>query len=236
MPMNILTITALVLTTLLAPAQAERLVRTTQTLPDLAAPPQGTAQWIARRMRMNGLPMTLKAFESRLSADAVLAHYESQLRSSGSHETRRSMSSPWQVLMFRSHDHFVTVHARTVSGGSEGTILVSPALDPARLRVHSDFPRPPAARIVNLQQYDDAGMQSEHISFTSERSPFVEAQAFSELLIRDGWTKIDTRPTYKAHRGFVLEAQRDAEQALLVVIPDAARPTRTAVVVTWKKS
>lgn len=236
MPISVFTIAALLLTTLLVPAQAERLIRTTSALPDLADPPQGTAQWIARSMRMNGLPMTLKSFESRLSPDGVLIHYESQLRSSGSHETRRSTNSPWKVLTFQSHDHLITVHARAVSGGSEGTILVSPALDHARLRLHSDFPRPPSARIVNLQQYDDAGVQSEHISFASDRTPFVEAQAFSQLLTRDGWTLIDTRPTYSAHRGFVLEAQRDAEQALLVVIPDAARPSGTAVVVTWKKS
>jgi hypothetical protein len=218
------------------PAQAERFLRTTSALPDLAAPPHGTAQWIARSMRMNGLPMTLKAFESRLSPEAVLAHYESQLRSSGSHETRRLVKSPWQVLMFRSHDNFITVHARAASAGSEGTILVSPALDPAALRLRTDFPRPPTARVVNLQQYDDAGMQSEHISLSSDRTPFVEAQAFSQLLIRDGWTMTETRPTRETHRGFVLEAQREAEHALLVIIPDASHPASTAIVITWKKS
>jgi hypothetical protein len=180
--------------------------------------------------------MTLKAFESRLSPAAVLAHYESQLKSSGSHETRRQTNGPWQLLMFRSHDYFITVHARSVNAGSEGTILVSPALDPASLRLSTDFPRPPTARIVNLQQYDDAGMQSEHISLSSDRSPFVEAQAFSQRLIRDGWTMVDTRPTYETHRGFVLEAQREAEHAQLVILPDAAHPASTAIVVIWKKS
>lgn len=219
-----------------SPVQSERLNRTTAALPDLAAPPQGSVQWIARSMRMNGLPMTLKAFASRLSPDAVLAHYEARLKSFGSHETRRSINSPWQVLTFRSHQHFITVHARSVSGGSEGTILVSPALDPALLRVATSFPHPATTHIVNLQQYDDAGMQSEHISLSSARTPFVEAQAFSQLLIRDGWTMVDTRPTRETHRGFVLEAQREAEHALLVIMPDAARPASTAIVVTWKKS
>ena len=180
--------------------------------------------------------MTLKAFESRLSPDGVLAYYESQLKSSGSHETRRMMKSPWQVLMFRSHDHFITEHARATIAGSEGTILVSPALDPAGLHVRTDFPRPSTAHIVNLQQYDDAGMQSEHISLSSDRTPFVEAQAFSQVLIREGWTLTSTRPTQETHRGFVLEAQRDAEHALLVNIPDVVRPASTAIVVTWKKS
>lgn len=213
------------------PANAERLA-----LPDLAAPPQGSALWIARSMRVNGLPMSLKAFESRLAPDAVLAYYESELKSLGSHDVRRTVNAPWQVLMLRSRDHFITVHARPAASGSEGTILVSPALDPAALELQTDFPRPRTARIVNLQQYDDAGMQSEHISLSSERAPFTEAQAFSQLLITSGWNIINTRPTRESYRGFVLEAQRQAEQALLVIIPDAVHPSTTAIVVTWKKS
>jgi hypothetical protein len=236
MTVSMLRIFVLALILCVSPAQSERLSRTTAALPDLPAPPQGSTQWIARSMRVNGLPMTLKTFSSRLSPEAVLGHYEAHLKSSGSHATRRTINAPWQVLMFRSHEHFITVHARSVSGGSEGTILVSPALDPALLRVSTTFPHPPTTHIVNLQQYDDAGIQSEHISLSSERSPFVEAQAFSQLLIRDGWTMVDTRPTRKAQRGFVLEAQRQAEHALLVIMPDMARPAGTAIVVTWKKS
>lgn len=226
-----LRIGAVVLILSVLPANAERTA-----LPDLAAPPQGSAQWIARSMRMNGLPMSLKAFESRLSPDAVLSHYESEMKSSGSHDVRRAVNAPWHVLMFKSHDYFITVQARRAHARSEGTILVSPALEPARLKAETDFPRPSTTRIVNLQQYDDAGMQSEHISLSSERTPFTEAQAFSQLLITNGWNVINTRPTRESYRGFVLEAQRQAEQALLVIIPDAARPSTTAIVVTWKKS
>lgn len=228
---------AVVLAFGLAPAApAERLTRLTAALPDLAAPPQGEAQWIARSMRMNGLPMTLKAFESRLSPDVVLSHYESQLQSSSNHEARRSINSPWHVLMLKSREHFITVHARAVSRGSEGTILVSPVLEPAALRLQTNFPRPASTRIVNLQQYDDSGMESEHIGLSSNRTPFAEAQAYSDILIRSGWTVLDTRPTHETHRGFVLEAQRQVEHALLVIIPDAAQPATTAIVVTWKKS
>jgi hypothetical protein len=222
---------ALALISLMLPANAQRMA-----LPDLAAPPHGSTQWIARSMRMNGLPMSLKSFESRLSPDAVLAHYESALRASASHQVRRSMNSPWQVLTLKSREHFITIQARATASGSEGTILVSPALDPAVLKLQTDFPRPSTARVVNLQQYDDSGMRSEHISLSSDRAPFLEAQAFSQLLITNGWVIVDTRPTRESYRGFVLEAQRQAEQAILVIIPDAARPATTAIVITWKKS
>ena len=102
-------------------------------LPELGAPPQGEAQWIARSMRMNGLPMTLKAFESRLVAGRSVGPLRIPAEISGSHEVRRSVNSPWQVLVFKSPDYFITVHARPAAAGSEGTIG-EPRVDLAVLR------------------------------------------------------------------------------------------------------
>jgi hypothetical protein len=228
-------VTLTMLTTLALPTQAGSLSRSTEALPDLGAPPQGAAQWIAKSMRMNGLPMTLKVFESRLPPDAVLSHYESSAKASGTHESRRMTNAPWQVLMLKSADHFITVHARAVAHGSEGTILVSPALELASLRMRTDFPRPASTRIVNLQQYDDDGVQSEHISLSSSRATFAELQDFSQLLIGEGWTVVDTRPTRDVQRGFMLEVQRQAEHALLVFLPNVAQPSTTAIAITWRK-
>lgn len=228
-------VTFAMLTTLALPAQAGSLSRLTEALPSLGAPPQGSAQWVAKSMRMNGLPMTIKVFESRLTPDAVLSHYEAFVKASGTHESRRTTNAPWQVLMLRSQDHFITVHARAVAHGCEGTILVSPALEPASLRMRTDFPRPASTRIVNLQQYEDDGVQSEHISLSSKRASFSELQDFSQLLIGEGWTVVDSRPTLEVQRGFVLEVQRRAEHALLVFVPNAAQPATTAIAVTWRK-
>jgi hypothetical protein len=228
-------VTFALFSTLALPAQAGSLSRATEALPNLGAPPQGSAQWIAKSMRMNGLPMTLKIFESRLTPDAVLSHYEWFMKANGAHESRRTTHAPWQVLMLKSADHFITVHARAVAHGSEGTILVSPALEPASLRMRTDFPRPTSTRIVNLQQYDDDGVQSEHISLSSNRATFTELQEFSQLLISQGWSVVDTRPTKDVQRGFVLEVQRQSEHALLVIVPNAAQPTTTAIAITWRK-
>lgn len=222
-------------TTLVLPAQAGSLARATAALPDLGAPPQGSTQWVARSMRMNGLPMTLKVFESRLAPGAVLSHYESFVKMQGTHESRRTTNAPWQVLMLKSPDHFISVHARSVAHGSEGTILVSPTVEATSLRMRTEFPRPASTRIVNLQQYDDDGVQSEHISLSSDRASFTELQAFSQQLISEGWVILDTRPTHNVQRGYVLEAQRRAEHAQLLFVPNAAHPATTAIVIIWKQ-
>ncbi|MET0534155.1 MAG: hypothetical protein ABW171_08010 [Steroidobacter sp.] len=228
-------ITFALLATLVTSAHASSWARLAAALPDLGAPPQGTTQWVARSMRMNGLPMTLKVFESRLTPDAVLSHYESLLQTSGAHESRRTTNTPWQVLMLRSKNNFITVHARSVSHGSEGTILVSPTLDPSLLRMRTEFPRPASTRVVSLQEYDDEGAQSEHISLASNRSSFTELHDFSQLLIREGWSVVDTKPTESVQRGYILEVQRQAEHAQLLIVPNAAQPATTAIAITWKK-
>lgn len=217
------------------PAYAESLARITEALPEVDAPPQGDAQWVSRSMRLNGLPMTLKAFQSRLEPGALMHHYESWARS-GSNETHRSMIAPWQVLAIKSAGHYITIQARAASGGSEGTIAVSSRLEGVRLKVDTRFPRSAAATIVNLQQYEDHGVESEHISLASPRSVMTEALAFSQLLTRYGWQLIRDQRSQDIRRGHVLEAQKGAQHALLTLLPDQARPTATAIIIVWKKS
>lgn len=221
--------------TLAAPTHASTLTRATSALPDVGAPPEGTAQWVARSMRMNGLPITMRVFESRLAPAAVLSHYESQMKTQRTYEVRRWTNAAWQVLALLSREHFITIHARAVSHGSEGTILVSPTIEPASLRKRTKFPRPSGTRVLNLQEYDDDGVQSEHISLSSDRASFTELQAFSQLLIGEGWSVVDTKPTYDVHHGYVLEVQRQAEHALLVFVPNVAQPATTAIAITWRK-
>lgn len=219
-----------------APSYAGSLARITEALPEIDAPPQGDTQWIAKSMRLNGLPMTLKAFQSRLDPDALMHHYESWARGGSTDETRRSTNAPWQVLAIKSERHYITIQSRAAIGGSEGTIAVSSRLEGARLKVDTRFPRPAAATIVNLQEYDDLGIESEHISLTSPRSVMTEVLAFSQLLTRDGWQLIREQRSQDVRRGHVLEAQKGAQHALLTLLPDQARPSMTAIVIVWRKA
>ena len=58
-------------------------------------------------MRMNGLPMTLKAFQSRLTPDALFNHYESQAHRWGRSEYRRSVDGEAQIAR---HQNTTALH------------------------------------------------------------------------------------------------------------------------------
>lgn len=227
---------SLLLLATLPVAQAGALAQLTSSYPELDAPPQGTAQWIAKSMRLNGLPMTLKSFDSRLNADAVLRHYEAWARGRHAHESTRSRHGEWQVLALKSERYFITIQARPTREGSHGTITVSPRIEGARLRMATTFPIPASMQIVNVQQYDDLGIESEHISLSSARAAGLEARAFAHLLVQDGWQLLREQPAREITRGHVLEAQKGAQHAAVTIMPDQQASARSVAIVMWKKS
>jgi hypothetical protein len=216
-------------------AQAGALARETAAFPQLPAPPSGSAQWISRSMRMNGLAMTLQAFQSRLTADAVLSHYESWSRSRGHGKSRRSRSAQGQQLSLDLGSYLVTIEAQTSAGRTVGTILVSKGPNSTPPRIATAFPRPASARVVNLQQFEDEGVEAEHISLISQRAPQVEAHAFARALEREDWVLIREQPMQQLVRGRVLEAQKGAQLASITIFPHQTSSTTTAVLIVWKK-
>jgi hypothetical protein len=227
----------LLLVSLLAPtSHAGALARITDQLPELHAPPQGETQWVAKSMRMNGLPMTIKSFRSRLSALDVLHHYEAWTRGRYANESSQAKNGDWHVLALRTNEHYISIQARDGQNGSHGTIAVSAKLEGRQLKVESRFPRPIPSQIVNLQEYEDFGMESEHISLMSVRAPQVEAHTYASLLRREGWQLIREQPTREVTRGYVIEAQKGAQHAIVTIVPDQTDASKTAIVIVWKKT
>jgi hypothetical protein len=226
----------ILLPALMSTALASLAEAKTLQLPRVPPPPAGTAQWVAERMRLNGLPMTLQSFDTRMEVDALLHHYEQWARGAIGAETFRTRSGDWQVLSLRSDAHLITIQARANGGGSHGTIAVSPRLEKRAVALVSLFPLPRSLRIVTLQQYDDAGMQAEHIGVLSERAPHIEARALATALTAAGWQVTRERPAQRTPRGYVLEAQKGAQHASIVVLPDRANATRTAAIIVWRKA
>lgn len=187
-------------------------------------------------MRMNGLPMTLRTFQSQLRPTEVLDYYESQSHRWGRSEYRRSISGQWALLGIRSADNYISVQARPTITGSEGTITVSASPGNISATTSSGFPHPKTTRILSRQEYEDAGVESEHLSLSSPRAVVVEAQAFIDELTRHGWQIIRRQVMKAASGGIVIEAQHGVQQALLTLQSDRAPAASTAVIVVWKKS
>jgi hypothetical protein len=187
-------------------------------------------------MRMNGLPMTLKTFQSRLDADRVFDHYESLSHRWGRSEFRRAIDGGRKVLAIRSAAFLITVEARETIAGCEGTITVSGLPENAAAPGRTEFPHPSTARIVSRQEYEDAGTEAEHLSFASSRAVVAETEAFADKLSRAGWQILRRQSMEGRGRGVVIEAQNGAQHALVTIQADRTDPSTTAIVVVWRKS
>jgi hypothetical protein len=231
-------------------ATAGVLQRQTEALPDIQPPSGGSAFWIARAMRLNGVPMTIKSFASPTNADDVLHQYEHKLRTSSDMKTRRTHEQDWRVLALMSNDSYVTIRARNTVRGSEGTIAVTPPLAKLKPSKRTRFPCPESLHIVSLQEYEDQGIEAEHISLVSKRSVGIEAQAFASMLSQRGWQLLRSEATANnstnnsgrrngLHKrehghGHVIEAQKAAELAL-VNFWRGTGGVATTVMVVWRK-
>jgi len=231
--------TLLLLLSAFVNVRAGALAHLTAQLPEVAAPPQGEVQWVAHSMRMNGLPMTLKVFRSPLPPDEILSYYESQSQRWGHNELRRSIVRGSRILAIRSSRYLITIEASESVAGSEGTITVSGAPENFVASTTTQFPHPQSARVLNRQEYDDAGVEAEHLSLASTRSAPLEAEAFIDELTRAGWQILRRAPmqtSSRGARGIVVEAQHGAELAQLTLQPDQSRLATTAIIVVWRKS
>jgi hypothetical protein len=217
-------------------ASAGALARLTADLPDVPAPPQGAVHWVAQSMRLNGMPMTVKTFESRLVPDDLFTHYQGLANRWGRNEYRRARRGGADTLSIRSRDYLITIEARRSIGGSEGTITVSKPPERIRSTVTTRFPYPTTARLVNCQEYEDDGIEAEHLSFGSQRTPSMEARAFVESLTRAGWQILRQQSMQSRAQGVVIEAQRGAHLAHVTLQPDQSRLAQTSIIVIWRKA
>jgi hypothetical protein len=218
-------------------AQADPLSRATLRLPQVPPPPQAQIEWIAKSMRMNGLPMSLQAFRCPLHVDATLHHFESwwSTADAGTRgSSQRRSSDERSLLALTSPRYHITIEARPTLGGSEGTIAVSRNPSAARRSTETRFPLPRNVRIVNLQEYEDPDASAEHISLLSHRGVLAEARDFSAQLTRSGWNVVRDQEAQTIAHGHVLEAQRGADLALITLQP--ARGGGSSITVIWRKA
>jgi len=210
------------------------IARQTRALPDIAAPAGGESAWIARAMRLNGVPMTIKRFTSPANADEVLHQYEHKLRTSSNMKTRRSQEGAWRVLAVMTDDYYATIRARNTSRGAEGTITVTPPLADAKPAKRTSFPHPATTKVVSLQEYEDEGVAAEHVGLVSRRSVAIEARAFAALLSQRGWQMLRNEPAQRRD-GHVIEAQQ-ASALAFIHLRRAEREGATTILVVWKKA
>ncbi|MFK7888011.1 MAG: hypothetical protein AB8G16_14220 [Gammaproteobacteria bacterium] len=201
-------------------------------LPELDEMKGMETSWAAQNMAMNGVPMSIKTFTSRRSAQKVLDFYEREWREAGL-SPRLEGYGDYQTLGAGEDNVYFSIQVRDRRGGSEGRITVSRQIaSPSR---ETAFPLPRKTTTVSKIDSLDAGTRAESIVAYAPGSPLQNEQWYRRELARLGWS-FDHYANESESAQKVLAFQRDAELCQLTLVPDQpGYRGKTMLLIHWVK-
>jgi len=155
--------------------------------------PDAKLTWIAPDISFNGMPMQIRQFDSKESAQAILGFYRRQWR--GTREKPGNIEYPlddWQVIATLKGSCFYTVQVKAAGrDGSTGLLGVSRVPDESQLReAGRDFPMMSGSQVMNDIDHRDGGKRARTIVLTNTFSPDANADFYRRVLGSDGWRVI----------------------------------------------
>jgi len=208
-----------------------------RTLPQIEGLPGMQLQWIGKKMAINGLPMSMRAFNSSSSADQILDAYQGRWKTRGSAQTTRSEFDGAQSVGMEYRGHYYSVQAYDVSGGSQGVLTVGLAPAKASPDFSTRFPLPLGSNVEQKIEAIDNGKRMETLIVTSQQSVGSLAAYVNASMRRQGWAEQNFGNTQPGHKERVLNFQRGAELSQIVVIDNPpAYPGKTLMTVHWVKN
>lgn len=207
-----------------------------RTLPVMELMPDMQAEWAAQQLVYNGVPMSIRNFASGQSSEEVLGFYERNWKDLGSEEISYSRVEDFDSVGIKSRDYFYSVRARDTDQGSEGSLVVSRALDQvANAGRSTEFPIVPGSEIVSTIEALDRSTRAETIVSTNLRSVDSNEIWFQSQLTRDGWAEERLAAPLDGERR-VITFQKGKQLCQITLIGNSPEnPGRTLVLVHWIK-
>lgn len=148
-------------------------------------------QIVASDMEFNGIPMTLRRFDSEEDMEAVFAFYRSAW-ANGGEGGKPPIEYPlgeWKVIASLREPCFYTVQVKPAGRGSEGVLGLS-APPPEKTVVKEEVPMLPGTRVVNDIAHNDAGKTARTLLLKNGFSADANAQFYQRNLGSQGWKAI----------------------------------------------
>lgn len=183
--------------------------------------PQAKLQWVAPYMIYNGVPMSVKRFDSEQRPADILAFYR-RAWSGGPGGTApvENTVGPWQTIAVVRGTCFFTVQVQA-SGNSGSTGLLSATQAPDKVRVVDSgkaLPMMSGSTIINDIEHRDDGKAARTLLLRNSFSAESNADFYRQALADQGWKAVSSyQMTTKKGPGITLVMKRGLEEANLVI-------------------
>jgi hypothetical protein len=156
--------------------------------------PSAKVQWVAPYMIFNGVPMSVKRFDSEQKPESILAFYRRAWAGSGSTAPVENEVGEWQTISALRGKCFFTVQVQP-AGLTGSTGLLSATQQPDKVRIVSpdkNLPMMSGSSIINDIEHRDDGKNARTIMLSNTFSAESNADFYRQNLADQGWKMISS--------------------------------------------
>ncbi len=182
--------------------------------------PDAKLQWVAPYMLYNGIPMSVKRFDSEQRPADILAFYRRKWAAGPTGAAPVEYETgPWQNIAIARGKCFYTVQVQAAGRGSTGLLSVTEAEDRPRI-VDSEkaLPMMSGTRVINDIEHRDDGKNARTLLLLNTFSPETNADFYRRMLQDRGWQAISSyQMNTNKGPGITLVMKRGLAEASLVI-------------------
>lgn len=186
--------------------------------------PKARLQWVAPYMIYNGVPMSIKRFDSDQKPADILAFYRQAWNASGTAAPQEYTTGPWQNIAAMRGKCFFTVQVQAAGSGSTGLLSATQPLDKPRIASSEHaLPMMSGSTVINDIEHRDDGKNARTVLLSNSFSLDANADFYRQNLADQGWKIINgyRMPTKKGP-GVTLVLKRGVAETSIVITRDGA--------------
>jgi hypothetical protein len=184
-------------------------------------------QWVAPYMLYNGVPMSVKRFDTELNAADILAFYRKTWGGGPANTLPvENEVPPWQTIGVARGKCFYTVQVQpTGLKGSTGMLSVTEAPDKSRI-VSQPLPMMSGSKVINDIEHRDDGKSARTLLLSNSFSADSNADFYRQTMADQGWHPVSGyRMETKRGPGITLIMKRGLAEVSLVITRSGSETT-----------
>lgn len=188
--------------------------------------PKAKIEWVAPYMIFNGVPMSVKRFDSEQKPEAILAFYRAAwAASTGNQAAVENTLAPWQTIGAVRGKCFFSVQVQSAGlSGSTGLLSATQASDKPRI-IAADkvLPMMSGSSVINDIEHRDPGKSARTLLLSNTFSAETNADFYRRTLTDQGWNILSSYQINTAKGpGITIVLKRQLAEANLVITRDGS--------------
>jgi hypothetical protein len=183
--------------------------------------PKAKLEWVAQYMVYNGVPMSVRRFDSEQRPSDILAFYRQAWGTGrGSAAPLEYTVGPWQTIGVVRGKCFFTAQVQAAgNNGSTGLLSATQAPDqPTVISKDQSLPMMSGSTVINDIEHNDSGKVARTLLVSNTFSAEANASFYRQTLADEGWKAISSyQITTKKGPGITLIMKRGLAEANLVI-------------------